>query len=405
MKCLIRRVIFIKIKVVDSIMGSGKSTYFINYMKNNKDTKYIFITPFLSEVERVLGECIDFKEPKHLGDGKLENLHELLIEDCNIATTHSLFRMCTEETIDLINAGQYTLILDESMDVIDMFDITNDDYKMLLDNNHITVDENKHIKWINNDYEGQFTYFKNLCKNGTVIEIKQTTKVQFLAWNFSVNIFNAFASIYILTYLFDASMMRNYFLMSNVEFELLTIQDNELILYKDRLPIDKSKYRKLINIYEGSLNSIGDKKTALSLNWFKKNIDLRKKLKNNIYNYFQHQIDATADTIIWTTFIFAQNHIKGKGYTKSFLACNARATNEYKDKYNLAYCCNRFISPDYVEYFRERSVDVYEELFALSEMIQWIWRSRIREGKSINIYIPSSRQRDLLIEWLNNDQI
>lgn len=386
-------------------MGSGKSTYFINYMKNNKDTKYIFITPFLSEVERVLGECIDFKEPKHLGDGKLENLHELLIEDCNIATTHSLFRMCTEETIDLINAGQYTLILDESMDVIDMFDITNDDYKMLLDNNHITVDENKHIKWINNDYEGQFTYFKNLCKNGTVIEIKQTTKVQFLAWNFSVNIFNAFASIYILTYLFDASMMRNYFLMSNVEFELLTIQDNELILYKDRLPIDKSKYRKLINIYEGSLNSIGDKKTALSLNWFKKNIDLRKKLKNNIYNYFQHQIDATADTIIWTTFIFAQNHIKGKGYTKSFLACNARATNEYKDKYNLAYCCNRFISPDYVEYFRERSVDVYEELFALSEMIQWIWRSRIREGKSINIYIPSSRQRDLLIEWLNNDQI
>ena len=148
-----------------------------------------------------------------------------------------------------------------------------------------------------------------------------------------------------------------------------------------------------------------DKKTALSLNWFKKNIDLRKKLKNNIYNYFQHQTSATADTIIWTTFIFAQNHLKGKGYTKSFLACNARATNEYKDKYNLAYCCNRFISPDYVDYFRERSVDVNEELFALSEMIQWIWRSRIREGKSINIYIPSSRQRELLVEWLNNDQI
>ena len=37
---------------------------------------------------------------------------------------------------------------------------------------------------------------------------------------------------------------------------------------------------------------------------------------------------------------------------------------------------------------------------ALSEMIQWIWRSAIRDGKEIWIYIPSSRMRGLLEDWI-----
>ena len=37
---------------------------------------------------------------------------------------------------------------------------------------------------------------------------------------------------------------------------------------------------------------------------------------------------------------------------------------------------------------------------ALAEMLQWIWRSQIRRGQPINIYIPSKRMRRLLMEWL-----
>lgn len=387
------------------MMGEGKSTYFLNKMKTETNIKYIYITPFLSEIQRAIKEIPSFKEPRHLGNGKLENLHSLLINDCNIATTHSLFRMCTDETIDLINAGEYTLILDESMDVIDMFDITNKDYDMLTQNKLIEIKDNNIVEWIDNEYEGQFNYFKKLCKNGTVIEIKKTKKVQFLAWNFSTDAFKAFKNIYILTYLFDASMMRHYFEMNDIEYDKYTIQNHELVPYSDRLPYDKIKYKNLINIYEGNLNNIGDRRTALSLNWLKKKTDLRRKLKNNIYNYFQHQVEAPSKTIIWTTFKSIQSHLKGKGYTKSFLSCNARATNEYKDRYNLAYCCNRFISPDYVEYFNSHGVEVDEDLFALAEMLQWIWRSAIRENKPINIYIPSKRQRDLLINWLENEKL
>ena len=33
-------------------------------------------------------------------------------------------------------------------------------------------------------------------------------------------------------------------------------------------------------------------------------------------------------------------------------------------------------------------------------MIQWIWRSAIRDGKEVWVYVPSRRMRDLLRQWL-----
>jgi hypothetical protein len=199
--------------------------------------------------------------------------------------------------------------------------------------------------------------------------------------------------------------MKYYFDMNNVKYDKLTIEENKIIPYSDKKPYDKHKLKQLINIYNGNLNNIGDKDTALSMNWFKNYPDLRIKLKNNILNYFANILKAKSNTIIWTTFKSSQKHLNGKGYTRRFISCNTRATNEYKDCTNLAYCCNRFMSPDYTDYFYQHGVLVNEDLFALSELLQWIWRSAIREDKPINIYIPSSRMRSLLIDWLNDGNI
>ena len=81
-----------------------------------------------------------------------------------------------------------------------------------------------------------------------------------------------------------------------------------------------------------------------------------------MYNYFRHIND-----VLWTC------------YKRAFIAHNLRATNDYSHTHTLVYAVNRF---------------------KLSEMIQWTFRSRIRNNESINIYIPSSRMRNLLIEFL-----
>ena len=138
-------------------------------------------------------------------------------------------------------------------------------------------------------------------------------------------------------------------------------------------------------------------------------------LKKNLNNYFRNILEAKSDTIMWTSFKDYQSKLRGKGYSKEFkteqlkeidnaygfLACNARATNKYAGCYNLAYCVNIYLHPAISQFFYQKGIKVDEDLYGLSEMIQWIWRSRIRNGEKINIYVPSIRMRTLLKSWLD----
>ena len=54
------------------------------------------------------------------------------------------------------------------------------------------------------------------------------------------------------------------------------------------------------------------------------------------------------------------------------------------------------------QFFIDKGVTIDEDTWALSELLQWIFRSAIREHKKINIYIPSERMRNLFLEWLNS---
>lgn len=51
----------------------------------------------------------------------------------------------------------------------------------------------------------------------------------------------------------------------------------------------------------------------------------------------------------------------------------------------------------------ENNISVDENGYALSEMLQFIWRSAIRDGKEIWVYIPSIRMRELLKQWIKDN--
>ena len=144
---------------------------------------------------------------------------------------------------------------------------------------------------------------------------------------------------------------------------------------------------------------------SLSANWFKqhkRNSQAISQIQRNLYNLFRHKYDADSVDILWTTFKNAKHRLKGKVYTNAFISCTARATNDYKSRHCLAYCVNIFFHPEIKKFFSSRGIEVDEDMYALSEMLQWIWRSAIRENEDIYIYIPSKRMRNLLLEWLKN---
>ena len=130
-----------------------------------------------------------------------------------------------------------------------------------------------------------------------------------------------------------------------------------------------------------------------------------KQLKNNTVNYFIHIIKGKGQFNMWTCFEDYKSQVKGKGYTNGFVSCNARATNDYKNKTNCAYLINRYYNPMINRFFKDKEVKIEEDIWALSELIQWLFRSAIREEKEINLYIPSSRMRNLLIDWLEKQNL
>ena len=62
------------------------------------------------------------------------------------------------------------------------------------------------------------------------------------------------------------------------------------------------------------------------------------------------------------------------------------------------------MNPNEVQFFSSYDIQIDQDGLALSTMLQWIWRSAIRDDKSIQIYIPSKRMRDLLKQYLDGEK-
>jgi hypothetical protein len=407
-----------KIKVVDSIMGSGKTSAAINLMNNDTENHYIFITPYLNEIERIKTKCNNrkFYEPKiYSENGKLvrkfDSLHDLLANNKNIVSTHALFKRANDDTKELIHAGNYILILDEVMDVVEQLDLKKDDLKILIDQDMIYIKDNI-IYWNEDkDFDSRYNDIRDMALNNSLVFYKDTV----LLWTFPVDVFKAFKEVYILTYMFEGQIQKYYYDFFNMEYEPYTVVNDKETGYTITAQTNESKeinkaikteLKSKINIYEGQLNNIGDIDYSLSSSWYdKKSTPTLKKLKNNILNYFQNIQKSKSNYNMWTTYDKHKGKLSGQGYTKGYIACNARATNEYRHKTTLAYTVNRFVNPIIYGFFFEKDITVNQNLYALSEMVQWIWRSAIREGNEINLYIPSKRMRNLLLDWLNDNII
>lgn len=398
-ECVISR-----ITVIDKIMGGGKTSWGIQHINRNPFENFLYITPFLDEVERIIRNTDrEFKQPSYKGNTKLDNLNELLACQSDIASTHALFKRLDEDSRENIKNGKYSLILDEVLNVIEPYDdIRNDDMKLLKDSGCVTVDGDGFVVWNKEklDYDTKYNDIKILADNRSLIYINQ----KLLLWRYPPEIFTLFDKVYILTYLFEASILKNYFDLYKIEYEQKSISENNgMYQITDFYIPDTSVYIDKINIYDGKLNgNIQQKINSLSVTWFKAKVnqDKIRQIKRNLYNYFGNILNAKSETIMWTTFKDYKPKLRGKGYSRQFVSYNCRSTNDYVDRYNLAYCVNVYLHPGITQFFLQRGISINEDLYGLSEMIQWIWRSRIRTGERINIYIPSIRMRNLLKSWM-----
>lgn len=411
-----------KVHIVDAIMGFGKTSAAIKMINDSsEDRHYIYITPFLTEVKRIKESCIKkkFFQPSRYNENgsKMNDLLTLIQKEKNIVTTHALFGEFNEDIIELTKLSNYVLIMDEVSEVVKPLNITKIDLATILEKFAYIEEGTQKLIWKKHSYNGKFNEYKDLAELGMVYVYSDTA----FLWTFPVEIFKAFNEVFILTYKFKGQIQSYYYNYFKVKYDYIHIKENkedqdinkryqfENKLYTEE-QIVKKGYKGLIKVYNGKLNIIGGDETDnsqynLSKAWYRKDEEkniLSKKLSDSTYNYFRNIIKTKSSENMWTTFQDYKEKIKGKGFTKGFVACNARATNDYADKIGLAYLVNRYINPLIKNFFISNGIEINEDEYALSEMLQWIFRSKIRKGENVDIYVPSGRMRRLLEDWLED---
>ena len=396
-----------KVTVVDAMMGRGKSSAAIRYMNEHKDDRrFLYVTPFLSEVDRVCDRC-DFDEPDSDRTTKSNMLKAMMRHGRNIATTHALFSIMDEEAMDLARENHYSLIIDEELPIIKTVKITDSDKELIL-KRLAHVEAEGRVVWNDLDYTGVFVEYAELSYSNSLFLLGDV----FYAVQ-DPRKFRSFEEVFLLTYMFNGSLQRGYFDFFNIPYEVVGVeQDDEGYKISDKPdappPVDYSGLIHLVGAEENfkdSLNAIGRGKNALSKHWFEiryRNHPDVKQLRNNLRTFFDRRTDSTSEDRIWTTFRCAEKWIYGQRgrFSTNFLPLNMKSTNAYKDATHVAYLLNRFVNPNIASLFRSKGIELDQNEFALADMLQFIWRSAIREGKPIDLYLPSKRMRDLLIGWM-----
>lgn len=391
-----------KIYVCDAVMGSGKTQAAITMMNKEVNRKFLFVTQFLDECTRIETACPArrFKQPQNIGDGKLTSLNDLLRDRHNIASTHALFYKYTYETLNLIRSGHYTLVLDEVIDVLDFIDLSPHDVDFLFRAKVIAVEPTtKRVVWLWDDYKGRFNDLRLKIESGCVTYEDN----RLMVWKLPLEMFEAFDEVIILTYMFDAQYQAYYYKMHGVTVDYLGVRHIDGLEYEfvPGLMRDKINLPTIHLCASEKMNAVGAKEYALSSSWHSSNhVAELAELKRNLINFFNNKCGDNQTVKLWSSYKASRSALKGLGYTKRFLPYNTRATNAYRQCSYLAYTVNIFADVDTQLYFNNRGYAVDSDKLAVSEMVQWLWRSRLRCGQEIWLYLPSSRMRRLLYKWV-----
>jgi hypothetical protein len=387
-------------------MGQGKTQSAITKMNREIDKKFIFVTQRLTETDRIAEGCPDrkFAQPWKGRDGKLTNLHRLLKDKRNIANSHALFYQYTDETLQLIREGKYCLILDEVIDIVRFLEIGPRDIKTLIDSRLIEIEpETNRVIWLEKDYNEHWKSIKQ------EIETEYITfeDNHLMVWMLPIELFSSFNEVLILTYMFKAQYQYYYFKLYGIDVEYIGVRKckgGTGYEFTPKPSVEKIKIPE-IHIYEGdNLNAVGDDYYALSAGWHKnedgKHTADKKILKDNLYNFYTHKCVSKSENRLWSTFDPENTKLGGKGYAKRCIAFNTRAVNDYSNCTHLAYLVNVFTNVNIMNYFERRGFSVDRDALATSDMVQWLWRSALRNGHEVWLYLPSSRMRNLLKEWI-----
>lgn len=429
------------IEVLDVLMGSGKTYASLRHIESmalaNKEVKWIFCTEFLSEIDTRTQENNNAKHlwrtPENVDGTKLADLIDLL-EEPNvqlIAITHNLFKQAASnyEVQNLVSKNGWCLYLDETIDCITPYGgISCSDFLWHKDAGRLSVDEGSYgrVQWLDDsvmDYDTKDMSIGRMLKAQENVYAHVNGKQLSLVCIEPKTSFTMWHRVILSTYQFEETIMNAYFSMK----EIVWVPCTEIVCYRLATKLEIKDRITMINKYNNEWRN-----TAFSATWYedKATSEDFKELNKTIRNIGDsYDCKGKPELFGYTLPKSAlgkqtdKRKIQPKGYKHTeclvdvdgvsiegtvdkkrsgHIPCNARASNDYASKTVMVHAFDRHPHVAICNYLRGVGVSHSKERFAINELVQWLWRSAIRNEKPIHVAILSKRMRELFLAWLDN---
>ena len=402
-----------RLTIVDRPCGSGKTTAMLSSFKS--DCKYLVVSPLLTEVQRVITSSpVPFYEPdENHKDHKFGSALSLLEKGLNVATTHSLYAdLATAADRGLLK--DYHVILDEVPDVAtEVGRVSAESWqKVYVDGGFAEVEEDGRcrttLKWDQDVKQVEDTLrrsYYHLAKSGCLFLVDR----QFFLWTLPPQLLQSGKTTTVYTYLAEGSMMLAYLKKLGIPFAHQTDAEVDKLF--------RLKAKSLITV-----RSVGELE---SLKWsYSGQTDSRerrfreRKVAKALANLRQRELAGVPFDNVMLTCSKSMWFAKGKdqasgdpkpsGFAKgsrmfgaNWVPNTTRGTNDYRHCTAAVYLWDQYMNP-YIQRWLGLGCDQRShERYALTEFVQWLYRTSIRDGQPVTVYAPSKRMRRLLEEWLN----
>lgn len=425
------------VEILDSIMSSGKTTAIIDWMDKNPQEKYIYVSPNLSEVvDRIPNSSkLDFISPSvdEFNSTKLEHLNSLLLEGKHICCTHKLYLSMNNFSMDLIASRGYTVILDEEIDVMQSYKgYSFKDVQWLMKEGYIKQNESDgSVDWIKDDEllnssDHRYFYCKNLCDKKalylTRFDINSVkAKSVMMVTQIPVRLLECAKRVIVLSYLFKGSILDCFLKLKGFEikdFTDVTVENKRPSYFKDLITVVPPEDLKNFNLTSYWWEHKSTEKDGIS------------KVQNYILRNARKYSNGDNSLVCWTIpkdrakgvstasktaklvnpvgYVFSKEKVSDENEenaktikTPCWLAQNTRATNKFAHKTVMIHCYNRYPLQDIASYLEDYNCKLDDDVFALSELLQWTFRGCARKNQKMTLCIGSKRMYDLFQNWIN----
>lgn len=391
-----------EIQFIDRPCGTGKTTEQIASLDARR--QYLIVAPFLSEVDRWKAEAKIPLEAAPDDSNKSDWLRQNVLEGNSIVCTHKLFDLVDLDRTDL---REYDLIIDEVFDCVESIHGVKEEVfeRVYIGEGYASVDPSTGrvtptAKWIAHSLEAEKlapTVRNDLYQKAKQGSLYKVDGKGFFVSIVPVELFTSPKSCTVLTYQADSSQMVGYLRRLGIPFRIDRTDDaafkhglRQRLEVKD---IPALRDTQMTHTAQEKMRKEGAKKVSTAL------MNLRGR---ELKGVDPTDIMLSCNKSKWhgqderPKGLFAQG---SKLSLCNFLPKTTRGTNKYRHCSHALYLNDLRLNPaekEWLGWTKEQ-----EDLWALSELLQWVMRSRLREGNYVSLYLASPRMKALLEDFLN----